>query len=190
MDVIDRAARAVPAVESSEIASTAANDRSVVAVQREDAPGSEEDGDMFWTELLGATAVAIFLTAIYGAVAMPARARPRPNDPGGTIVPFGAGVLLAAWAGGAWFPFGPAVAGAHCLPMAFTGTVGAVVLSALVPMGPTPGERPSFGGGSIAVAHADAARSTTGVGVYYWLFIVLLGIAIFTAYVVGASETS
>lgn len=134
----------------------------------------------FLIDLVGAVLVSGFVSAIYMAAASGPRRRPTTSDVGGTVLPFAAGVLLAAWAGGAWLPSGPSSAGTHWLSMAVFGTLGALVFAALLPMPPR--HRASLGRGGVAAAHAEAASSTTGVGLYYWLLVVFLGSAVLAAY--------
>ena len=83
-------------------------------------------------------------------------------------------LFLTAWAVGLWAePIGPVVWDVAWVPI-FFGALFVALLVAAIP--PTPG-RPS------AVSEPETAETVTAVGLFFWLMLLVLGVAILFAYV-------
>lgn len=126
-------------------------------------------------EVLFALIVAILLAGLLSAVAQPRAA-------GGDTAAVAVGSLflfffvilfLASWAGGLWLqPFGPAVWGVAWLPFVLVGIFVALLLAAAA----SPGRYPSATGP--VERDAPAAAAALAFGVFFWLLVIGLLVAI------------
>ena len=129
---------------------------------------------MFFTHLLFALFVALLLSAAFvGGL--------RTKGPWTSLVLFFFVIFLASWAGGVWLhPFGPLLWGHQWLPFLLVGIIFAVLLAAAAPRETSestvelvdPQER-----------RAERKVTLTSLGVFFWVLIGALIVAVFARYV-------
>ncbi|MFO7893117.1 MAG: hypothetical protein R6U63_05250 [Longimicrobiales bacterium] len=96
------------------------------------------------------------------------------TGPWGGFVWFFLVVFLTAWAVGLWVePVGPALWGAAWVPILFGALFVALLVAAIPPRPARPAD----------VAEPDAVGTAAAVGLFFWLLVVILLIAIIFAYV-------
>jgi hypothetical protein len=128
---------------------------------------------MFFIHLVSAFIIALILTAIFVAGF-------RQRGPWESFLVFFSVIFLASWAGGIWLsPIGPPLWGAYWLGFLIVGLIFALLLAASVSPGPRrstvefvkPDER-----------EADIKKAVRVLGVFFWLLVVALTLAIVTRY--------
>lgn len=125
---------------------------------------------MLIADLLIALAIGLLLTAIFSAAL-------GNRGPWGLWWVFLLVVFLTAWAGGAWItPFGPPLFGAYWLPALLVGLAIALLVAAAAPL---PARRVTARG-----TNAPAAEGAgVALGIFFWIFVVAMLVAIIVAYV-------
>ena len=131
---------------------------------------------MFWLDLLFAVVVTILIVAILmGAFGWGERVE-QPPMAAGLFLFFV--ILLAVWAGGIWLtPMGPIFYGAYWVPFIFFGIFMLLLLIAAAP-GPRRPRTPA----EAAEQEQVAAASATAFGVFFWMLLIALLIAIVARY--------
>jgi hypothetical protein len=128
---------------------------------------------MLFVDLLVALLVGIVLTIVFAALF-------RNTGPWGAWWAFLLIVVLATWAGGLWItPFGPPIWGYTWLPFLLVGVFFALLIAAATPVPRRPLNRVERG-----KAQEAAAETATALGIFFWVLIVGLGIAIVLAYAI------
>jgi hypothetical protein len=128
---------------------------------------------MFLVHLVFALFVAILLSAVF-AVAF------RRRGPWESLFLLFLVLFLLSWAGGAWLaPIGPTLWGEYWLPFVLVGIIMALFLAALVPP-------PRESTVELVEEGKDAAERKvvlTGLGIFFWMLVTALVIAIVVRYV-------
>lgn len=103
------------------------------------------------------------------------------RGPWDSVLAFFIVLLLATWAGGAWiYPFGPVLWGGVWMPFLVMAVIVALLLAAAVPP-----DRVRYGPPEqISEREEAAALAVLGtLGLFFWILVVFLVIAIVAAYV-------
>jgi hypothetical protein len=127
---------------------------------------------MFFVELLFAFIIALFLTVIFAGF--------RRSGPWASLFIFFLLVFLASWAGGLWMaPVGPRLWGAYWVPFLLVGLIFALLLAAMPP------DRHSESSVELVEpkkAKKEQERLTTALGVFFWVLVIVLILAILARY--------
>jgi len=129
---------------------------------------------MFIVHIVLALAVAAVLSLIF-AIGF------RTRGPWGSIWVFFAVIFLSSWAGGLWLPaMGPPLWGVYWIPFLLAGVIIALVLTATVaPQSP----RTTVELVEPAEEATAAGRARSVLGVFFWILIAALVVAIVSRYV-------
>jgi hypothetical protein len=128
---------------------------------------------MFFVHLVFALFIAILLSAIF-AVGF------RRKGPWESLVLFFLLLFLISWAGGVWLaPMGPPLWGGYWLPFLLVGVIMALLLAALAP----PPRESSVELVEEGKETAERRAVLTGLGVFFWILVAALVVAIVIRYV-------
>lgn len=129
---------------------------------------------IFFGHLLVALFFALLFTFIFAAGF-------RRRGPWASLVLFFVVIFLATWAGGIWLhPIGLPVWGVHWMAFLFVGLVISLVLAAAVP---SRQEAPSIELVDPEQERADRRAALGALGVFFWVLIIALIVAIIARYV-------
>jgi hypothetical protein len=136
---------------------------------------------MLWVEIILALVIAFVMAAIFVPLLGWRRPGTRAEEGWGAAFLFLFLLLfLATWAGGAWLsPFGPTVWGVHWLGFLLVGIFVMLLIAAVIP----PARRSRLPSAEGAEAEAESkAAVIMGVGVFFWIVLTLLVLAIIGAH--------
>ena len=134
---------------------------------------------MFWWEILFAFGVAVLITLIFAAGF-------RRTGPWSGFWAFFFIILLAAWAGGLWVePFGPEFYGVYWFPFIVVGLIFAFLLAAVTP--PRDIE-PKTSEEKLREDKREEAAAKGVLGIFFWLILTILIIAIIAGYLTPETQ--
>lgn len=139
---------------------------------------------MIWTEILVASAIALVLAVIFVPLVGWRRPGMSREKQASAFWFFFLVLFLATWAGGAWIaPMGPLLWGVPWLSFLLVGLVVALLLAAVAP----PRSR-THSHHSVHSSTGGEAAISAGLGLFFWLLMLLLLFATVAAYTFAGAD--